>query len=97
MIEAIIKMTGAMIDKPVFKKIIIEKEDDIAVRRKNEETEKIEQLTIAQLFDSFLKKSNYIKTGDEVDYTLFESWFLQKFIKGKNIESRIISIEYKRV
>ena len=38
-----------------------------------------------------------VSSKNIVDYTLFESWFLQKFIKGKNIESRIISIEYKRV
>ena len=97
MIEATIKTTGQFINKPKIVKIIVEKEDEIAVRRKDEETNKIEQLTIKQLFDSFLKKSNYLRTGGEVDHTLFESWFREKYITGRGIESRIISIEYKRL
>lgn len=98
MIEATIKYTGSFIDKPSTTKIVIEDENVVAVRRKDDETNKIEQLTIEQLFDSFLKKSNYLKGGQgEVDYTLFESWFSQKYIKNSSLGNRIISIEYKRV
>lgn len=97
MIEATVKVTGGIINKPQTLKLIVEKEDEIAVRRKDEETNKIEQLTIRQLFDSFYTKSSYHKSGDAVDSSLFESWFFQKYIKGKNLENRIISIEYKRV
>ena len=98
MIEATIKYTGSFIDKPSSIKILIRDESVVAVRRKDEETNKIEQLTVEQLFDSFLKKSNYLKGGQgEVDHTLFESWFSQKHIKNSSLENRIISIEYKRV
>jgi len=98
MIEATIRVTGGIINKPQRLKLIVENEDEIAVRRKDEETNKIEQLTICQLFDSFFAKSSYHKNGgDTVDSSLFESWFFQKYIKGKNVENRIISIEYKRL
>lgn len=98
MIEATIKVTSGIVNKPQTLTLIVENEDEIAVRRKDEETNKIEQLTIRQLFDSFFKKSSYNRSGSEdVDSNLFESWFHQKHIKGKNIENRLISISYKRV
>lgn len=98
MIEATITITSGIINKPQTLKLIVENEEEIAVRRKDEETNRIEQLTIRQLFDSFFKKSSYDKSGaEEIDSGLFESWFFQKHLKGKNIENRIISISYKRV
>lgn len=98
MIEAIIKSSGVLINTPRITRIVIENENDIAVKRKNEDTEKIEQLTIAQLFDSFLKKSNYLSsTQTEPDTKLFEDWFSQKYIKGKSLETSLINIEFRRI
>jgi hypothetical protein len=95
MIEAVIKSTGNIVGKPVVNRIIIDNESDIAVRRKDEETGKIEQFTIGELFDSYNRKSSYRK--NEPDPSLFESWFNSKYIKGRNLESRIISIQFYRV
>lgn len=92
MIQAVIKSTGTFIDKPRTTQILIEDESVVAVRRKNEETNQIEQFTIAELFDSFYKKSGYNSFGP--DSKLFEDWFSQKFLKNKN---NIISIEFNRV
>lgn len=96
MIEAIIKTTGAFIDRPSITKILLENEKEVAVRRKDDETNKIEQFTIGELFDSHLKRGHYSLTGGLAS-DLFEDWFTSKFIKGKSLETRIISIEYKRV
>jgi hypothetical protein len=92
MIEAVIKSTGNIVGKPVINRIIIENESDIAVRRKDDETGKIEQFTIGELFNSYNKKSSYRKS--EPDPSLFEEWFGNKFIKGRNLEGRIISIQF---
>jgi hypothetical protein len=92
MIEAVIKSTGNIVGKPVINRIIIENESDIAVRRKDDETGKIEQFTIGELFNSYNKKSSYRKS--EPDPSLFEEWFGNKFIKGRGLESRIISIQF---
>ena len=97
MIYAIIKSTGTFVDKPRVSRIDIPNEDDIAVKRKDEETKKVEQYTIAQLFDAHQKKSSYITTEiPEVSSDMFHSWFVKKFISGKNIENNLISIEYFR-
>lgn len=98
MIEAIIKSTGALIDRPRISRIVIENESVIAVKRKNEETEKIEQLTIAQLFDSFLKTSNYLSSVQtEPESKLFEEWFSEKYIKGRSLETSLISLQFRRI
>lgn len=95
MIEAVIKSTGSIIGKPVVNRIIIENESDIAVRRKDDETGRIEQFTVGELFNSYNKKSSYRK--NEPDPSLFMEWFSNKFIKGRNLESRIIDIQFYRV
>jgi hypothetical protein len=95
MIEAVIKSTGNIVGKPVVNRIIIENEGDVAVRRKDEETGKIEQFTIGELFNSYNRKSSYKK--NEPSPSLFEDWFSSKYIKGRNLESRIISIQFYRV
>lgn len=95
MIEAIIKSSSNIINKPFIKKIIIENENDIAIRRKDDETGRIEQFTIGELFDSFNKKASYnVNTPDSL---LFEEWFSNKFIKGRNIENSIIGVQYHRI
>lgn len=96
MIEAIIKSSGSIINKPVIHRVIIEDETAIAVKRKDEETNKVEQLTIAQLFDSFLRKSSYTINGIEVDSKLFTEWFNQKHL-NKSLQSRLISIDFRRI
>lgn len=95
MIEAVIKSTGNIVGKPVVNRVILDNESDIAVRRKDEETGKIEQFTIGELFDSYNRKSSYRK--DEPPPSLFEDWFSSKYIRGRNLESRIISIDFHRV
>lgn len=92
MIQAVVKSTGTFIDKPKINKILLEDESALAVRRKNEETNQIEQFTVGELFDSFYKKSGYNDFGP--DSRLFEDWFSQKYLKNKN---NIISIEFSRV
>ena len=94
MIEAVIKSTGNIVGKPVINRIIIENEGDVAIRRKDDETGKIEQFTIGELFNSYSKKSSYRK--NEPDPSLFEEWFSNKFLKGRNLESRIINIQFYR-
>lgn len=94
MIEAVILSTGSIVGKPVINKVVIQNENDIAVRRKDDETGRIEQFTIGELFDSYNKKSSYRK--NEPDPSLFEEWFSSKYIKGKGLESRIISIQFYR-
>jgi hypothetical protein len=95
MIEAVIKSTGNIVGKPVINRVIIENESDIAVRRKDDETNKIEQFTIGELFDSYNKKSSY--RSNMPDSSLFEEWFSSKYIRGRNLESRIISVQFYRV
>jgi hypothetical protein len=94
MIEVHIKFAGALIDRPRIAKILIEDESSVAIRRKDEETNKVEQFTIAVLFDTFQKKASYNSFGP--DSRLFEDWFSEKYIKNTGIESSIIGIEYIR-
>jgi hypothetical protein len=95
MIKATVKSTGTLINKPRITTILLEDENAIAVRRKNEETNRIEQFTIGELFDSFYKKASY--NQNIADQRLFEDWFSQKYISGKNIQNSIISVEFSRV
>lgn len=95
MIQATIKSTGTLINKPRITTILLEDENVVAVRRKNEDTNKIEQFTIGELFDSFYKKASY--NQNIADQRLFEDWFSQKYISGKNIQNNIISIDFVRV
>ena len=99
MIEALITVTGAIIDRPRTVRIILEDEDVVAVRRRDEDTEKVVQLTIRDLFDAYLsKKGAYIKVDSgEIDSTLFQDWFSTKYIVGKNIQNNIISIQFNRL
>lgn len=92
MILATIKSAGTFIDKPKIAYITLQDETALAVRRKNDETNQIEQFTIGELFDSFYKKSGYNDFGP--DSRLFEDWFSQKYLKNKN---NIISIDFVRV
>lgn len=88
-----------MIDRPRITRILIEDEDVVAVRRKDEETERMIQLTIRQLFDGWSRKSSYLKTEEdvEVDPSLFPEWFSAKYLNGKGLQNSIISIEYTRI
>lgn len=92
MIKATIKSTGTFIDKPKISEIVINDESVVAVRRKNEDTNQIEQFTIGELFDSFYKKSTYNSLLP--DSRLFEDWFSQKYLRNNN---NIISIDFSRV
>lgn len=96
MIEAIIKSAGALVNKPNFYRIVLEDENIVAVRRKDEETNKVQEFTIKQLFDASLKTSNYLIAKGEIDQHLFKEWFSQKYIKGTSLETRIIGIEFNR-
>jgi hypothetical protein len=98
MIQATIKRTGMFIDKPQFHTILIEDEDVVAVQKRDEDTNKLIQLTIRDLFDGYSKNASYLKGGSpEIDSTLFVDWFNSKYITGKGIQTGIISIEYKRL
>lgn len=101
MLRAVVKTTGYFIDKPRLSSILIENEDEIAIRRKNPETNKIEQFTIRELFDSFSKNSSYVRNeGDKeqpITPDLFPTWFNNRYVRGKPIESSLIDIKYERI
>jgi hypothetical protein len=101
MIRATIKTTGALINKPRFSYIDINDENQLAIERKNEETNKLEQFTILELFEYYSKNSSYEKRMGErenpVTADLWETWFMNKYIRGRNLESSLISISYERI
>jgi len=101
MIKATVKFSGNVINKPLIREFIIEDEDQIAIQRKNAETNRVEQFTIRELFDSFHNNSSYSKTDNDINNKitndLFPTWFLNKFIRGKAIEQRIIDVRYERI
>lgn len=98
MIEALITVTGAMINRPRTVRIVIADETVVAVRRRDEDTDKVIQLTIQDLFDGYLAKGSYIKADvGEVDPALFQDWFSTKYIVGKNIQNSIIGIQFNRL
>ena len=89
--------TGTFINKPSQYTLVIEDEDALAVQRLNEETNKLEQYTIKELFDSYSKKSSYTKDDVIADSDLFPEWFSSKYITGTGFQSRVTSIKYERV
>ncbi len=99
MIEALITTTGAIINRPRTVRIVIADEEAVAVRRRDEDSNDVIQLTIRDLFDAYLaKKGSYIKLDSgEVDSLLFQDWFSTKYIVGKNIQNNIISIQFNRL
>lgn len=96
MIKATMLCTGTFINKPQQYTLFIEDEDALAVQRLNEETNKLEQYTIKELFDSYSKKSSYTKDDNIADSDLFPEWFSSKYITGTGFQSRVISIQYER-
>jgi len=97
MIEVIIKSSGMMVNKPRISRILLEDEDAVAVRRRDEETNKVEQLTIGQLYDAHERKCTYVKGQVDQDSHLFNDWFSQKYLKGTSLETSVIGIEYRRL
>lgn len=101
MIRATIKSTGTLINKPRISYIDILEENKLAIERKNEDTNKLEQFTILELFEFYSKNSSYEKRmGDRenpMTTDLWETWFMNKYIRGRNIENGIISISYERI
>jgi len=100
MIKAVATITGAKVDEPRTVELFIDYESVIAVKRRNEETKKLEQYTIEQLFDAYKAQthSSYKKFNDPmVDDDLFTAWFSQKYIKDTNIEHVLLSLTFERV
>ena len=101
MIQATLKHSGALVNKCRTSYLLIEDETQLAVRRKNEETGKIEEFTIAEIFDVFHKKSSYKKNMGEQEESfgaeLFESWFMSKYIVGRGMENNLLEITYERI
>lgn len=97
MIKVTMLCAGTFVNKPQEYTLLIDNEDDLAVQRINEETEKLEQYTIRQLFDSYIKKSSYVKDTTVADSDLFPEWFSKKYIDGTGFQQRIISLSYERV
>ena len=100
MIYVTIKSTGTFIDRPKVTQLTIN-EADVALEKKNEITGKFEKVTVGLLYDIFTRKRDYVKNAsdpeDHITPMYFESWFRAKYLQGKSIESRIISIEYKQI
>lgn len=99
MIKATLKTTGLMVDQPRVNYLTIDNEDEIAVKKRDEETDKLIQLTIGQLYDAYIHPMSYDKTADGVyiEPSLFLSWFNSKYITGKGIQTSILSLEFKRL
>jgi hypothetical protein len=101
MIRATVKTVGALVNRPRISFIDVEDESHIAIRRKNEDTNKVEQFTISELFDVYSKNSSYEqRMGDNenpITTDLWETWFMNKYIRGTGIETRLISISYERI
>lgn len=101
MIQATLKSTGALIDRPIVSYITLPDENQLAVQRKNEDTGKVEQLTIGELFDIWFKKSSYkMRVGDQeetIGPEMFESWFSKKYISGTGLQNSLLSISYERI
>lgn len=101
MIRATVKTVGALVNRPRISFIDIEDDSHVAIRRKNEDTNKVEQFTIAELFDFYSKNSSYEqRMGDNenpISADLWEIWFMNKYIRGTGLETRLISISYERI
>lgn len=98
MIKAIITLNSGQINKHITKEIVLPDERTIAIRRKNEETNKIEEITVGDLFDLFSNRKLYKKTGPlvDMDFNMFYEWFTAKYISGKSIQSSIINIKFEQ-
>ena len=100
MIEVSIYNTGFFIDKP-SKKTILLSEEDVALEKKNEATNKLEKKTVGQIFDLWSKQADYIKDAsdpeDQLSADIFPIYVFEKYIKGKPGSNSITKIEYKRI
>ena len=99
MIKVTMMCTGTFINKPQKYTLVIDDEDALAVQRLNEDTNKLEQYTIRELFDAYTKKSSYLKGDSQTtaNSDLFPEWFSAKYITGTDFQSRVTSIDYERV
>lgn len=61
MIRATIKLVGFFIDKPKYYHIDIS-ENDVAMEKKNETTNRYETVTVGRLFDIYKSKGSYLKS-----------------------------------
>lgn len=95
-LEAHLTTTGTLINKPDVHILRLTNLDTVAVRRKDEETNDIVQLTIQDLYNAYKKRSSYDEKPKniEVKETLFEDWFSEKYIKGTPFETRIIDLRF---
>lgn len=98
MIEATLKTAGARINQIREYTMVIEDEDEIVMRKRDEDTgQVIKELTIRELFDAYKKRAAYKKGDAESDAFKFESWFSHKFIKGTAMETRLVSLDFRRI
>lgn len=98
MIEATIKVSGALVDKPRILQFQLQ-ESTLAAETQlpNGKTKK---WTVGELYDIYTNKNSYIKENidpeDMINPTHFDLWFRTKYIKDKSFEQRIISITFKQ-
>lgn len=100
MIKAIITLNSGKINNYLRKEVVLPPEDTIAIQRRDDETKKIEEVTIGELYELFSKRSLYSKSGDriltEMDFNMFYEWFNAKYIQGKSIQSSIVDIKFEQ-
>jgi hypothetical protein len=100
MIRANLVLTGFFIDKPDHRSILID-ETAAAVERKNEKTNKLERLTVGELYDIFVKSGSYIRDAsdpsDHLTQEHFYTWFRAKYIIGTPLEFKVTKITFERI
>ena len=99
MIVAYVTITGAFINKPFIHTISID-EKTAAIERKNEKTNKLERLTVGELYDIFVQSGSYIRDASEPDEHLtgdhFYTWFRAKYIIGTPLEFKVLNIRFEK-
>lgn len=93
-------MTGFFVDKPRHAHITLD-ETAPAIERKNEKTNKLERLTVGELYDIFVQSGSYIRDSSDPSEHLtedhFYTWFRAKYIIGTPLEFKVLKITFERV
>lgn len=98
MIIATIKYSGTFVDRPNIFNINLD--ESIIAAETSLANGKTKKWTVGELYDIFMNKDSYIKENIDTDDLLtkehFDLWFRTKYIKNKNYEQRLISLDFKR-
>jgi predicted metal-dependent hydrolase len=99
MIKATVKNSSLFVDKPK-KTVIMLNEKDVALERKNEQTNKLQKITVGELYNLWYLGHDYIKVAvdpsDQITAKMFMDWFSAKHLHNKPIGNNIIGIEFEK-